>query len=257
MTDAKPAKKAAARKAPAKATARKAAAKKAAARPAKKTTAKAAASRRPKPPVDDPRNSQVLELRRAGVAMDAIAKQLGYPSVEAAHEALIAALDATLPPPPDEAKRLELDRLDRLQVPLWAKALRGDLAAYDRIARIMAERQRVVSTDPLPPTDKRGPIETATADECERLKDNAPALAAAALVLARVVDENTGDAAAVSTAARELRITMSQLRGLAGAGHPVPATPERPSPEGEKPKKPATVSWLDELRERAEKRGSA
>lgn len=261
MTEPKrPAKKTTARAA---APTKKAVAKKASPRkkPAARKTA-AAARKKPAPPKDDPKASQVLELRRAGVALDVIAQQLGYTTVDAAHDALVAALDATLPPTPDEAKRLELDRLDRLQVPLWSKALRGDLAAVDRIARLITERQKVVSTDPLPPTDERGPIEAATAIECERLKANAPALAAAALVLARIVDESKDDANAASTAARELRITMSQLRGLAGTaptgqqGGTAP-TPDGPGPD-KPPKKPATVSWLDELRERSEaRRGSA
>lgn len=255
MTEAKPpAKKSAAKRTPA---AKKTAAKRTT--PVKKSAAKTTGRRRNPQPKDDPLRSQVLELRRAGVAMDVIAKQLGYPSVQAAHDALVAALDATLQPTPDEEKRLLLDRLDRLQTSLWTKAMRGDLGAFAALERIMSDRHRIVSTDPLPPNDQRGPIETATADECARLKPVAPALAAAALVLARIVDENKTDAGAAATAARELRITMSQLRGLAGLAHPG-AQPGTQPPAGDDPgpaKKKSNVTWLDELREKAEKKRDA
>ena len=225
---------------------KKPAAKKAATRksPAsRKATAKTAAAR------PTARDRQVLELRRAGVGLDLIAEQMKFRDVAAAHAAFLRALTADLPPPRDEAKRLELDRLDRLQAALWPKAMRGDLAAIDRLVTISQDRLRIVSTDPLPVDEKLGPIETATAQECERLRSAAPALAAAALVLARVVDENRGDPNATATAARELRMTMSQLRGLAGTTR-TPQTSAGDTPAGEGSGRKGAVTWLDELRTR-------
>lgn len=247
------------RKPPAKKTtpAKRAAAKKAAAKkaPAKKTTAKKT-SRKKAPPRVSQRDRQVLELRRGGVPLDVIAEQMKFRDAAAAHAAYLRALDGTMPAARDEAKRLELDRLDKLQTVLWPKALRGDLQALDRLVGTAQERMRLISTDPLPDPEQLGPIETATREECASLDGVAPALAAAAIVLARVVDENRTDAGATATAARELRMTMTQLRGLAGnVQTPKPSGGE--TPDGEGTGKGGTVTWLDELRQRQSARRSS
>lgn len=261
----RPAKKAAAKKATPvkksldkKAPAKKAATKKPPTKPAvtKKAAPRKRTARKPAAPRVTARDRQVLELRRAGVTFDVIAEQLKFRDVATAHASFLRALSGTLPAPRDEAKRLELDRLDRLQTTLWPKALRGDLQAVDRLVTAAQERVRIVSTDPLPLTEERGPIETATSEECDRLRTAAPALAAAALVLARVVDEHRADPNATATAARELRMTMSQLRGLAGNTR-TPKPSGGDTKPGEGSGKGGTVTWLDELRQRSSGSSSA
>lgn len=201
----------------------------------------------------DARDKQVLELRRAGVRLDVIAAQLKFRDVVAAHDAYERALHATLPQTVEEGRRLELERLDQLQTRLWPKALRGDLAAMDRLFTIAHARMQLLSrSDPLPETGKRhrGLIETATFEETERLKKNAPALAAAALELARQCDDTKGEPGLLATAARELRMTMSQLRGLAGLEPP--NRNGAPPPDGDKDKSGGTVvppSRLEGLRQ--------
>lgn len=90
---------------------------------------------------------QVLELRRAGVTFDEIATRVGYADRGAAHKAYKRALARTLQQPAAEIRELEADRLDRLLVAVWARALRGDLAAVDRVIRLMERRSRLLGLD--------------------------------------------------------------------------------------------------------------
>lgn len=90
---------------------------------------------------------QTLELRRAGVSFDDIANRVGYNDRGAAHKAYKRALARTLQEPAAEIRELEQDRLDRLQVAVWAKALRGDLGAVDRVLRIFERRARLLGLD--------------------------------------------------------------------------------------------------------------
>ncbi|MFW6776085.1 hypothetical protein ACOACO_17510 [Nocardioides sp. CPCC 205120] len=206
------------------------------------------------------RDAKVLELRRAGLGFDTIAKQLRFRDAAGAHAAYERALAEAVPLTIDDRRRLELERLERLQTPLWPKAMKGDLAAVAELGRLARERMAISRTDPLPQDVDRkpGPIEAATREECERLAKNAPALAAAALTLARCVDDAGGDAGATATAARELRMTMSQLRGLAGyapaAQRPAPADGEDPDGGGGTKGKVVPETKLDELRRRAQER---
>lgn len=205
------------------------------------------------------RDGQVLELRRAGLGFDAIAKQLKFRDATSAHVAYERALAETMPPPIDERRHLELERLERLQTPLWPKAMKGDLAAVAELARLTQERMRIARNDPLPDQGDRKPgaVEAATREECDRLAKNAPALAAAAITLSRTVDEASGDPGALATAARELRMTMSQLRGLAGfapgTAKPDPSDEEK---DGEGKGKVVPESKLEELRRKARERAS-
>lgn len=48
----------------------------------------------------------------------------------------------------EQKRALELDRLDRLQQGLWAKAARGDLGAVDRILKISLHRRQLEAMDP-------------------------------------------------------------------------------------------------------------
>lgn len=228
--------------------------------PAKKTAAKRPAkkaARRPAPKRDD----QVLQLRtKKGLSLEEISKKLRFRDVGAAHAAYERALAAALPEPPEKTKREVLERIRAAEDELWADAEDGDLAAIAQLVELDIERQ-IVSRDQLYLAgDLVGPVETATQKEVARLSDAAPALAAQALVLSRTVDqtEEPGPKARVS---QELRISMSQLRGLAGtnpAYRPGPTPDPAPAPKGT-PKKPRVVvpeSELDMLRRRAAERAA-
>lgn len=224
--------------------------------PAKKAAAKKkTAARRQAPKRDD----QVLKLRTGGLSLEAIAKKLRFRDVAAAHAAYERALASALPEPPDKTKREILDRIRSAEEDLWPDAEVGDLAAIAQLVDLDIERQ-IVSRDQLYLAgDMVGPVEAATQKEVARLSDAAPALAAQALVLSRTVDqtEEPGPKARVS---QELRISMSQLRGLAGtnpAYRPTPSPDPAPATKGKKPRVVVPESELDTLRRRAAERAAA
>lgn len=214
------------------------------------------------------RDRRVLELRGKGKTFQAIAKQLRFRDVAAVHAAYERALTVRMPETPDRVRRAQLDLVTVQELKLWPKAESGDLAAITGLVELVLERQRIQAA-PAPLESKRqpGPIETATKQEADRLADVAPALAATALVLARVVDDHTDEPGHTATAARELRMHMSQLRGLAGT-RPPPQRQETTPPddgqdkdqdkdkatgtEGKDAAKEATVDELEALRQRAE-----
>lgn len=93
------------------------------------------------------RETHVLELRRAGASFDKIATELKLYDRSDAHKIYKRALARTLQEPAAEIRTLEADRLDRLQLAVWTKALRGDLPAVDRVLRVMERRARLLGLD--------------------------------------------------------------------------------------------------------------
>lgn len=91
----------------------------------------------------DKRDAQALELWRGGASFDLIATQLGFKDPEAAETAAIRELERSPDPAPEDLVRLELHRLDVMQMSLWTKARRGDEAAIDRVMSIQKQRQHL------------------------------------------------------------------------------------------------------------------
>lgn len=89
----------------------------------------------------------MLELRRAGVTFDQIAKSVGYTNKGTAYEAYRRALTRTLQQPADEVRELELDRLDRAQTAIWASVMQGDPAAVNTLLKIMDRRSKYLGLD--------------------------------------------------------------------------------------------------------------
>ena len=89
---------------------------------------------------------QVLEMRRAGIGIADIARRLNIPK-STAMSRYKAGMARTLRQPANEIREPETDRLDRLQVGLWAAAVRGDLGSIDRVLRIMERRARLLGLD--------------------------------------------------------------------------------------------------------------
>lgn len=90
---------------------------------------------------------QCLELKRAGLPFDEIAARVGYSNRGSAYRAYQRAMARTLQQPAAEIRQLEADRLDRLQVALWTKAMKGDGWAVDRVLSIMERRARLLGLD--------------------------------------------------------------------------------------------------------------
>jgi hypothetical protein len=93
------------------------------------------------------RELRVLELRRAGLTWQRIAEQVGYADHSGAYMAYKRALKRTLQQPADELRQAEIDRLDRLQLAAWPKAMNGDNASITTIIRIMERRARLIGLD--------------------------------------------------------------------------------------------------------------
>lgn len=89
--------------------------------------------------VNAERQAQALQLRRAGAAYDEIARQLGYTKM-GAWKAVASALKKTLQEPADDVRKLELERLDRLLLAIWNRAIQGDDDAIDRVLKITDRR---------------------------------------------------------------------------------------------------------------------
>lgn len=90
---------------------------------------------------------EVLRLRRAGMSFTEIAQRTGYADRGGAYKAYKAAMNRTYKEPVHEVRELEADRLDALQVSVWAAAMRGNLGAVDRVLRISERRARLLGLD--------------------------------------------------------------------------------------------------------------
>lgn len=86
--------------------------------------------------------AEVVSLRRAGASFDVISDRLSLSprSAKALFDKALSTYDADL------NLALEADRLDRLHMAVWPRALQGDLDAIDRVLRISERRDKVVST---------------------------------------------------------------------------------------------------------------
>lgn len=172
---------------------------------------------RPRGPLpDDPRIAQVVEARRGGASFSAIAAEMYAGDEAAARRAFDQGMRVHSVTSVANQILLEHARLDRLQAQVWPRALRGDVDALQQLFRILDERASLPRPLDDDPDRVKGTVEAATEAEADRLRKHAPALAAAVLVLARGVDDNAGDPDRALVIARELRISMTQLRGLAG-----------------------------------------
>ena len=105
------------------------------------------------------RQLKALELRKAGVGYDEIAKALGFKWKSGAFAAVKRALKEVKREPCQELIVLEAERLDKMQTALWAKAIRGDYGAVDRILRIMERRAELLGLDAPEKQEVSGTLE--------------------------------------------------------------------------------------------------
>lgn len=87
------------------------------------------------------RSVMAFELRKVGVPYDEISARLGYKSARSAEQAVIRICkNRVAERNPEQVVAMELERLDALQLVAWRRAKNGDLAAIDRILKIMEKR---------------------------------------------------------------------------------------------------------------------
>ena len=102
---------------------------------------------RPRSPAVALRRVEALKLRTAGYTYRDIADKLGYSTPSAGCQDVQRALKELVREQATETAALELERLDALLIPLWGKAQRGNLAATDRVLRLMERRSRYLGLD--------------------------------------------------------------------------------------------------------------
>ena len=93
------------------------------------------------------RQLKALELRKAGVSYEDIAKALGWAHKNGAWYAVKHAIALVKREPAQALITLEAERLDKMQQALWAKAIKGDYGAVDRIIKLMERRARLLGLD--------------------------------------------------------------------------------------------------------------
>lgn len=103
-------------------------------------------NKQPDPELID-KEVRVLELRRAGLTWANIADQVGYADPTGAYAAYKRAVKRVLKEPVQEVLDQELDRLDRLQVAVWGRAMKGDDRAINTILRLMERRAKLLGLD--------------------------------------------------------------------------------------------------------------
>lgn len=105
------------------------------------------------------RQAQAIQLRIAGANLTQIAQRLGYKNPSGAHQAIMAALRDMLPEQDRaDARRLELAKLDRLEMSAWNRALGdgedADKAAYT-ILRCIGQRSKLLGLEAPAAVDVR------------------------------------------------------------------------------------------------------
>lgn len=114
------------------------------------------------------KENEVVQLRLEGKDFDAIAREVGYRDRSGAWKAYQKALarqsvEETI----EDERRLELARINELQASIFPAAQRGDLAAHDRVLKLMKHRdklrglsiaQRGVQTAPAKPAGDAGVV---------------------------------------------------------------------------------------------------
>lgn len=110
----------------------------------------------PKPKVEAPspqrisatqRRAYAIEMRRGGATPEQIAERLGYATPAMAARDVTRALTMLIKTPTEEVRAVEIARLDGLMIALWPAARRGDLAAVDRVLKIMDRRAKFLGLD--------------------------------------------------------------------------------------------------------------
>jgi hypothetical protein len=95
------------------------------------------------------KRTQAMKLRLGGATYREIGAVLGI-SMQRAHQIVTGEVQKSvdeLGETRDEARQLEVDRLDALLMGVWTKAQRGNLQAVDRVLRIGDRRARLLGLD--------------------------------------------------------------------------------------------------------------
>ena len=93
------------------------------------------------------RDARVFELRIQGHTFDQIAGEVGFSGPSGAWQAYQRIKSETIFESMDEARQLELMRLDEMQLAVWDRAINGDLPAAHCVLKIMDRRAKLLGLD--------------------------------------------------------------------------------------------------------------
>jgi hypothetical protein len=93
------------------------------------------------------RDTRVFELRIQGNTFEQIAHEVGFGGPSGAWQAYERIKNEMIFESVDEARKLELMRLDELQFCLWDRAINGDLPAANCVLKIMDRRAKLLGLD--------------------------------------------------------------------------------------------------------------
>jgi hypothetical protein len=88
-----------------------------------------------------------LEMRKAGASFPEIARELGYRGPSGAFNAVNNAIRDWVAPAAEEVFELEAQRLDRLMLSYWQKALDGEHKSAELVLKIMDRRAKLLGLD--------------------------------------------------------------------------------------------------------------
>jgi hypothetical protein len=122
------------------------------------------------------RRAQVLQLRREGATLDAIATRLGVPrsTVRRMLAREVATLSAEMQP--DERRMVHADALMDIWRALHGPASKGDMAAIDRFLRVEERLSRLLGLDRRPqnPAGEQAPRIAVGQEDEEPAEEHAP-----------------------------------------------------------------------------------
>ena len=93
------------------------------------------------------KRAKVVEAVAQGATYEVAAKQAGYANRSGVYKAFWKAMDHREAEAVEDHRALELARLDALQVPLWDKAMNGDVKAAGMVLKIIEARSRLLGLD--------------------------------------------------------------------------------------------------------------
>ena len=90
------------------------------------------------------RETRAVEMALAGLTFDSIAEELGYANRSGPWKAVRRAMSRRQAQAVDEYRRVELERLRRLEAVTWPDAVAGDTHAAELMVGIVAARSRLL-----------------------------------------------------------------------------------------------------------------
>lgn len=99
------------------------------------------------PPAVLDKELQIIELRRAGVTWEKIAREVGFKNASGAYKMYQRAAERMIQPSLDEYREMVLDRFERMHMAVWPRAKEGDLRAIDTALRIAEKEIKLLGLD--------------------------------------------------------------------------------------------------------------